>query len=190
MNNIKEIEFVFENCECVVVPIECFKKLYIKDLNKLKNKDSFEEMKCIIVDNGQSKYSFGFATTVTPIQRINQYNDITSIYITYNDDKIIQLYTPWYEENEYCNSQSNENQTTNMSSYNTVELSIIKNSKTYTLEQALNNLDSNTRIQDSKGNIYTIKINEGDYNSAHLENTIITLGMIQDKFTKVKINEV
>jgi hypothetical protein len=181
---IKSVGFVFENCECVEIPFECFVEFEIKDIEKLSNEDTFESFKCVIEDKGGTKYTCGGFGQKTPIQRMDYYNDITSIYITYNDNSQIQLFCPWYEENECCNSQYDDYQTSKMQSFNRIELNIINNSKWYNLEEILNKFEDGVKVKDQEENIYTIYYEE-DNGLTYLFDTTVNNKILNSRFQKV-----
>lgn len=178
MKNIKSIELVFENCEGVIIPIECFEEFYIEDLDKLKNEDTIKSLRFKIKDNGDIEYTTSWSNNIiSPLQRISRDNDITNIYIKYEDETEIQLFPNWYD-NGYCGSQYNEIQTSELISYNELELIINPNVKTYSLKDVLEYFDNGVKIKDSKDSIYTIIKNE-NYTALDKQ---ITLELMNENF--------
>jgi hypothetical protein len=182
-NEIKSIEFIFENCESIEIPYECFTQLDFKGLNKQDEQVTFESFKCVIEDKGNIEYSSGFYNK-TPIQRINYYNDITNIYIKYADNSFVHVKCPWYYENEFDCSGDNEFQQSKMPTYNKIELSIVNNSKWYNLNEALSKLEDGTKIEDQDGKIYTIYYDENE-DMTYLFDTIVNNKILNSKFQKV-----
>jgi hypothetical protein len=93
--NIESIDFIFENCEYMRIPIESFKSLEIEKAN-----DDSYSLSCIIegVDKIQDSL---YKEYFNPFQRIVDYDDITSIEIRYKNGDINNLYMIW--EGDYSN---------------------------------------------------------------------------------------
>jgi hypothetical protein len=186
-NEIKSIEFIFENCESIEIPIEYFTKIDFKGLNKYDNDTAiFEKFECVIEDKGNIEYSNGFDCQ-TPIQRINYYNDITNIYIKYEDNSFVKIACPWYNPIHCPNS--NLFQSSNSNKSNIVELSIIKDCLNYnaqwiSLSDVLNTLEDGTKIKDQDGKIYTVYFDKKD-NATYLFNTTVNNKLLNSKFQKV-----
>ena len=89
IDNIESIDFVFENCESMRIPIENFKSLGIRKVG------DYYSLFCIIdgIDN-ITEYTL-YAEHLTPFQRIFEYNDITSIEIRYKNRNIDNLNVIW-----------------------------------------------------------------------------------------------
>ena len=163
LNDIKKIEISFENCECIKVPVECFKEFNIEIDNTIEKEsvDNFnanlKSLKCKIVDNGNIEYSTTWSSNnISPLHRISQYDDITAIYLYDYKDNEIKLVIPWYYENEYNIPKNNYNQHSKLISYKEIELYIAENSREYTLEEALEELKDGDIIIDTNGNEYEI----------------------------------
>ena len=119
MKNIKAIEFVFENCECITVDskyigdllIEGFetkvRKFGVKDA--IREYTSCERIDLIIYKDGNlTVESYGDKYSV--FDRILNWNDITSIYLKYEDDTEQEIFVPWDDENDYYNVCNNKAQ--------------------------------------------------------------------------------
>lgn len=93
--DIKSIDFIFENCEYMRIPIESFKSLEIEKAN-----DDSYSLSCIIegVDKIQDSL---YKEYFNPFQRIVDYDDITSIEIRYKNGDVNNLYMIW--EGDYSN---------------------------------------------------------------------------------------
>ena len=109
---IKQINMTFENCESVVIPNVCIKKLDYK----LDKKDNIINLDCIIENDG-SICSNPFDNK-SPIQRINEYDDITSIDIIYTDNSSNNYCVSWYDDGYYHIQSSNKNQYSKILRYN------------------------------------------------------------------------
>lgn len=185
-SEIKSVEFVFENCESVEIPVECFIESDFKDLKTVNGIVTFESFKCVIKDNDNIKYSSGGFDNKTPIQRINYYNDITNIYINYTDNSYIQIKCPWYDVDSY--SESNDFQYSNIQTQNTIELCIINNhlsnSRWFSLNEILDNFENGQKVKDQDGKIYTI-CSEEDKGITYLFNTIVNNKILNSRFQKI-----
>lgn len=185
LKNIKRINFVFENCEEIRFPIECFKDLEIICSDLENYKGYLKSIKCKIIDDINVEVGL-YNKTTSPIQRINKYDDITHIYLYDNENNEIKLVIPWYYENEYNIPKNNYNQHSKLISYKEIELYIAENSREYTLEESLEELKDGDIIIDSKGNEYHIFQDENGDNC--LAEGIIKLSLLNEKFTKKVIN--
>lgn len=121
---IKEVKFLLENCESIIVPYECFKEF----------DDSNGEYNFTIKDNGCIDYGETFSSNEkTPLQRLNHYDDIVKIYVKYDDDTESIIRPDWYYENEWDNPQNNQYQKSELLSFNELHISISKNNYTLSL---------------------------------------------------------
>lgn len=183
LNNIKSIDILFENCECIKVPVECFKEFNIEINNTIEKEEidnfnaNLKSLKCKIIDNGNIEYSCSFNEITTPISRIFKHNDITAIYLYDYKDNEIELRTPW---NGDCNN--NYNQHSKQISYKEIELYIAENSREYTLEEALEELKDGDIIIDANGNEY--EICEDNITGEKYLNTILKQSLLKEVFTK------
>ena len=100
INNIESINFIFENCESVRIPIENFKSLKIE-----KEGDCYSMSSIIEGIDNITEYTL-YEEHLTPFQRIFEYNDITSIEIRYKNRNIDNLNVIWegYNSNSYQES--------------------------------------------------------------------------------------
>lgn len=103
------IGLIFENCEGMFIPVESFTDLYIQD----------GEIDTYINLSDKIEYK-GFDNS-TPLQRINKYDDITSVNLIYKD-KDMEYQTVWYNAWE----QENRYQTSELISWNKLHLEISK----------------------------------------------------------------
>lgn len=137
---IAEVEFVFENCECCTVPIECFKELSIKVLeeeydDELGKEYQICEVNFHVVDNCQIEMEL--YDTQSFAQRVAQHHDIAQIIIKHTDGSQSDILPVWYDDEERPYWESNQYQQTELISYKEVKISIANSNKTYTLEEVL-----------------------------------------------------
>ena len=111
--NVKGIEFIFDNCESILVPIECFKNFIAIN----------GEVKFKIVNNGNVEYSYTWGDNITnPIERIS-HKDISGIFLEFEEEEKnnkIQI------NFNYSMGRYNEYQLNNMFDYKTIEVLISK----------------------------------------------------------------
>ena len=114
MKHIKKIELIFENCEHMDVTNavgdfyigEVTKEVYRVASNAISTVNSANLINFQIYGNGEIKeYLFD---NIKPIDRLLEYNDITSIELTYTDDTVESFYPPYEGE------ELNDNQTMKM----------------------------------------------------------------------------
>lgn len=185
--NIKLIEFVFENCETIKIPIECFNKINIDEWGEVEHESTLNEFHCVIEDNGDMKYGMGFDSFVAPMQRINKYDDITSIYIYFNNtDEYkdgFQLYINWGSDYNRCD---NINQRSNKISYSELELKIGEFAREFNISEVLE-FDDNTKFYDAEGKEY--RIYEDDETSVkYIFDEIISDKLINQTFYLKKLS--
>lgn len=181
--DIKSIEFVMENCETVIIPIECFKELNVEEWGDIKNKDTLSKFSCVIEDKGDVSYGCGFDTKITPLQRINQYDDITSIYIKLNNsNEEIQLYIEWEETSYYA--YSNIYQKSEMNSYKELKLNIGSCFKEFNINEVFKFSD-NAIFYDTEGNEYKI-YEDTETGTKYIFNEIISDELLKKTFVLTK----
>jgi hypothetical protein len=176
MNNLKSLEFWFENCEGVTIPVECISNLDYKiEDNKIT------EFKCNIIDNGKTNYSKTWADNdITPLQRIAKYNDITSIKFTYNDGQSKDYYVLWDSDND----ENSPYQKSEMKNFREIDLSIDKTNQTYTISDIFNNFDEETIFIDRNGIEYELKSNDNGQYITDGKNKIFE-SVINGRFFKI-----
>lgn len=171
VNEIKKIKLIFENCESVTLPIESFGKL------KLDLVDNCVEMECRINDIETIDFS-RLHNYESPISRIYKHNDITAIVLHYHNEKSIRLNTVWYFEDKFSCEVVNDYQKSKLINYRQLDLSIKKENKTYTIFDIFR-LEEDTKIIDSKNNVYTISEDE---DGKYLEDIIVDNKIINETF--------
>ena len=180
---IKELHFGLENSDELVIPIACFRTLSINgvvDLELLKEGDTITHIYCDIKDNGKMDYVGIFGSSqISPITRLNQYNDITDVDIIYEDRTEINLRIAWYDEdNPYCNRNTNLNQTSNKSSFNEIHIDVTPYVQTYTIQEVFE-FHIGGVIKDEEDNCYIIEEFE---DSKCLKNQKLTQKLINMKY--------
>lgn len=129
---IKHLEIGFENCEVI--------KIGVKDIKMFKNTN--EEILLETVDNGDSEYiSTWSENKISPLQRLTDYNDITSIEVHYEEGNEAETITPeWYYENEWCCPENNAYQINEVIDYKNRKVVISKQQYIANRREELNNI--------------------------------------------------
>ena len=175
---ISAIQFIFENCEGVTVPINCFSNLeYNVDGKYVTN------FKTTIKDNLKIDCSELYDSSVSPIQRICQ-NDIAQITFIYDDGVSNNYYTLWGGHKDEVNFY----QKSIIHSYTEIEVSIKKDNYEEDIFQVLKGNEVGDKFTDYHG--CTCVVCE-DYDGRYLSpidrngKEIRTyLDIIMNKFTK------
>ena len=178
--DIKEIQFTFENCENITIPIKCF-----KTLKYTIHKNCITYFNADIINNTNILYGITFGrNSITPIQRIALYNDITHIDFIKTNNTVERYYTI-YHDKKY-NEDDNDYQYTKLINYNEVILNIKQNNLTYCFNE-LFTFPVGTRFKSSRNILYTIQKDElGKYLSSGDNNNIkIHKSMINDTYIKL-----
>lgn len=137
---IEKVQFVFENCECCTVPIECFKELSIKIVEESFDEDLGKEYQICevnfhVVDNCQIEMEL--YTIQSLAQRVAQHHDIAQIVVKHTDGSQSNILPVWYDEEDRPYWEDNLYQQTELISYKEVKISIAKSNKIYTIEEVL-----------------------------------------------------
>lgn len=115
LNNVESVEFVLENCEYITIPKGCFKSL---KLTECKNEEY--ELECKIEGMDDIVYSSFRPLKQSPLERLNEYNDIVRLEITYIDDSTETFNLVWLD----WHGCDNDFQTTSMASYKELDISV------------------------------------------------------------------
>lgn len=117
LNNVESVEFVLENCEYITIP-----KGYFKSLKLTEYKDEEYELDCKIygVDNIVYTSLDQLSSKQNPLKRLNEYNDIVRLVITYIDDSTETFNLVWLD----WHGCDNDFQTTSMASYKELDISV------------------------------------------------------------------
>ena len=138
---IEEILVVFENCEQI--------KIGAKDIKAFKHRD--EEILLETVDNGDSEYISTYSENKTsPLQRLTEYNDITSLEVHYRNGQVEKINPEWYYENEWCSPQENKYQINEVIDYKNRRITISKEQYIKTRLNKLNNIITESRSEYNK----------------------------------------
>lgn len=111
--NIEKVDFVFENCEVITLPISKIKYLYCGDIretiykgttdnyaNRVRTCHVFE----VIVDADSDKCKGWIEEDKGFCERVQDNGDLTAVTIIYADgsDELIHIY--WEGDSEYANA--------------------------------------------------------------------------------------
>ena len=114
--NIEKVEFILENTESMIIPYESFE--YFK-----LSKTTFEKeynLECRIIKQDNIDYgSFGFYS-LSPLQRIHEFNDIVAVRVTTTDGFHKRYDIIW----DVTNFQDNSLQKTTLYNFNDLEINI------------------------------------------------------------------
>lgn len=192
MENKKEIETIqiaFENCVGITIPYYCIKQLNYetkeycgeygmdKDINGI-----ITNLDCIIENDGSISFNHLWMDDgQSPIQRLNQYNDICYFDIIYKDGTRESNYVEWYYENDYDDPQENKNQTSKLLRYNKIHIYVKPYIPQYTIQEIFS-FPIGTHLQDERGNKYIILPNGQGIKSIDLYSTCLTEENINMKF--------
>ncbi len=159
-SKIKEVEFILENCESVIVPLNCLESGLTMSASK-EDDTLLTQFQCNIQDNGEVRYGCTWDDKTHPLHRLAQYNDICRIKFTYEDGNKKELSIQWYEdeENPWDMSNENLNQTTEFIDYKTFKINIKPYIKKYSINEILG-FPSGTVFKGDNGKEYEILENE------------------------------
>ena len=186
---IAEVEFMFENCECCTVPIECFKELSIKPLEKYHDDELGKEYQICevnfhVVDNCQIEMDLYTHDSFT--QRVAKRHDIAQIIIEHTDGSQTNILPVWYDDGRSY-FENNQYQQTELISYKEVKVSIAKSNKTYTLEEVLKSGHGSRFMLNNV--VYEVKngVLWGDtYENGEIYKVVpLSLEFLNAKFTKI-----
>lgn len=104
-SDVISVEFLLENCEYMVIPSPCFQYFKLKQYN---DTDEYE-LECKIRKQDDINY-YDFGTNIySPIQRLNNFNDITKCNLLLNDKREVGCDLVWNDmfgnENKYQSSK-------------------------------------------------------------------------------------
>lgn len=128
---IKSICVSFENCEGI--------KIGARDIKRFRSYEG--EILLDVVDNGNSEYTSTWSdNSKSPLQRLTDYNDITSIEVCYEDDTNKMINPEWYYENEWHTPQENKYQINKVIDYKNRTILISKEQYINNRREELNNI--------------------------------------------------
>lgn len=136
MKDIKSVEFIFENCEAFNVEAKCFGVLEISDIQTKIGRiavNSISKFTCAnyvameIFSEADGKYDFYGEEMKSKLERIQKYQDITSICFTYDDETKETYYVNYKDETEGALGAPNVYQKTYLSTLGNLYLVISEN---------------------------------------------------------------
>jgi hypothetical protein len=158
---LKGIQIVFENCESMFIPINCIKQLKY-EMEEYKGdsdiKNLITKLDCVIENNGTITRNPDFVEKESPIQRINQYDDICYFDFMYKDGSQDSNYVHWYNDENKYNSENNDGQSSKLLRYNKIHIIV----KPYIPKYSINEIFQfpvGTKIKDENEVVYIIEIN-------------------------------
>lgn len=168
--DIEGVDFHFENCESVYIPQCCFDEFELVG-------DEFFTLEAIIFDRGI--VSNLHDKNNSPLEKIAYKFDIVYVTLHLKDKSIKSVYLVWLDED----NQFNVYQEANMLTYKGVQVSVKEDNLEFDLGEVLN-MDAGTMVKAvNSGLIYTI-VNKGRVK--YLKDTLISSGILYEKFTLVK----
>lgn len=110
MKDVKTIEFCFENLEHFAIDAKYFGQLELSNINTCIKRiacNSISKFECVddvammIFSEGDGKYMLfkDDDSDMTKFKRLNEWRDIASITVIYNDDSKEEYYVNWEDEN-------------------------------------------------------------------------------------------
>lgn len=156
MKEVKKLEFVFENCESMMIPIKFIGSMTINDIStKIErfacnyvSKMSTANEVVIFLNRAFKKinyYPFGkenFPNPIDPFNRIADYNDITCINVFYDDGTEENYYVDYVDKVEGQLGSPNINQTTYISEKGNMVIKIgTKTMESYLEQEDFDNID-------------------------------------------------
>jgi hypothetical protein len=108
----KQIELVLENCEVITVERKYLGSIYMSNFTEIISRHRKSLIQSTVVNEFAIEIHRSLDETVAkqglfddynPIQRLNKFNDITQLEITYEDGTKKHFYTHWHDDDEYNN---------------------------------------------------------------------------------------
>ena len=106
MKDIKAIEFVFENCECVTIEAPYIGDVLIEGIetsirrvavNSICESTSCKRFEVAISKEANVKIE-SYGEEIRKLSRINDWDDVTSIFLKYEDGSEKEILVPWLGE--------------------------------------------------------------------------------------------
>ena len=128
MKDIKAIEFVFENCECVTIEAPYIGDVLIEGIetsirrvavNFICESTSCKRFKVAISKEANVKFE-SYGEKIRKLSRINDWDDVTSIFLKYEDGSEKEILVPWFGES----ANKNKAQSSFMDKYGNLYLTI------------------------------------------------------------------
>ena len=111
MKNIKAIEFVFENCECVTIEAPYIGDVLIEGIetsirrvavNSICESTSCKRFEVVISKEANIEIE-SYGEKIRKLSRINDWDDVTCIFLKYKDGSEKEILVPWLGESDYEN---------------------------------------------------------------------------------------
>ena len=111
MKDIKAIEFVFENCECVTIEAPYIGDVLIEGIetsirrvavNSICESTSCKRFEVAISKEANVEIE-SYGEKIRKLSRINVWDDVTSIFLKYEDGSEKKILVPWLGESDYEN---------------------------------------------------------------------------------------
>ena len=128
MKDIKAIEFVFENCECVTIEAPYIGDVLIEGIetnirrvavNSICESTSCKRFEVVISKEANIEIE-SYGEKIRKLSRINDWDDVTSIFLKYEDGSEKEILVPWLGESD----NENEAQSSFMDKYGNLYLTI------------------------------------------------------------------
>ena len=128
MKDIKAIEFVFENCECVTIEAPYIGDVLIEGIetsirrvavNSICESTSCKRFEVVISKEANIEIE-SYGEKIRKLSRINDWDDVTSIFLKYEDGSEKKILVPWLGES----ANKNKAQSSFMDKYGNLYLAI------------------------------------------------------------------
>ena len=128
MKDIKAIEFVFENCECVTIEAPYIGDVLIEGIetsirrvaiNSICESTSCKRFEVAISKEANVEIE-SYGEKIRKLSRINDWDDVTSIFLKYEDGSEKEILVPWFGESD----NENEAQSSFIDKYGNLYLTI------------------------------------------------------------------
>ena len=128
MKDIKAIEFVFENCECVTIEAPYIGDVLIEGIetnirrvavNSICESTSCKRFEVVISKEANIEIE-SYGEKIRKLSRINDWDDVTSIFLKYEDGSEKEISVPWLGESD----NENEAQSSFIDKYGNLYLTI------------------------------------------------------------------
>ena len=128
MKDIKAIEFVFENCECVTIEAPYIGDVLIEGIETSIRRVAVncicESTSCkrfeVAISKEANVENESYGEKIRKLSRINDWDDVTSIFLKYEDGSEKEILVPWVGESD----DNNEAQSSFIDKYGNLYLVI------------------------------------------------------------------
>ena len=113
MKDIKAIEFLFENCECVTIEAPYIGDVLIEgietNIRRVAINSICESTSCkrfeVAISKEANEEVESYGEKIRKLFRINDWDDVTSIFLKYEDGSEKEISVPWIGEDD-CNNEA------------------------------------------------------------------------------------